>query len=151
MSKTAVHYWQKKVKSMARPVKPRRICAGPKRAQFAPKNPCGWVQLALEELETLRLIDQLGMTQADCARQMQVARTTVQLIYDNARRKVATALAEGKGLRIEGGRYVVCGQGEHCCGQNCRRTGCGRQAACCCCGQNQTQKGAQNYEDCSDL
>ena len=47
------------------------------------------VQMTVDEYECIRLVDFEGMTQAECAAQMQVARTTVQMIYEAARYKSA--------------------------------------------------------------
>lgn len=43
----------------------------------------------MEEYEALRLMDYLGLNQEEAAAQMGVARTTVQRIYAQARRKLA--------------------------------------------------------------
>lgn len=53
---------------------------------------------------------------------MQVARTTVQMIYNSARKKLAAALVDGLPLRIEGGSYQLCDGKEEACGcGGCRR------------------------------
>ncbi len=65
------------------------------------------VVLTLDEFETVRLLDREGMTQEECAARMGVARTTVTAIYENARRKIAEALVDGKELRIRGGSYAL--------------------------------------------
>lgn len=111
---------------MARPIKARRICAMPQHLSFAPcgKKTSKSVTLAIEEYETLRLIDLQGFTQEDCASQMNVSRTTVQAIYDCARNKVADALVNGKKIVISGGNYNLCSKSAVCCGKDCRKQTC---------------------------
>ena len=70
---------------------------------------------AVEEYEALRLMDYLGLNQKEAAAQMGVARTTVQRIYAQARRKLAVFLVEGRPLQIGGGSYALCPQ-ESCRG-----------------------------------
>ena len=76
---------------MARPYKARRICSVPTIDTFGPLNQemDSAVELTLEEYETIRLIDWLDCTQEECADQMGVARTTVQAVYNSARKKLA--------------------------------------------------------------
>lgn len=108
---------------MPRPCKRRRICARPGCGAFAPRGGSGGVVvMTLDEYETIRLIDLEGLTQEECARQMDVARTTVQAIYTAAREKLAMCLVHARELRIEGGEYRLCdGQNQHCR----RKAGCG--------------------------
>lgn len=73
------------------------------------------IRLAVDEYETIRLIDLEQWTQEECAAQMEISRTTVQGIYDSARRKLADALVNGKRLRITGGEYILCSH----CGRQC--------------------------------
>ena len=82
---------------MPRPKKCRRICALPRCSSFGPLEGAadGRVEMAVEEYEAIRLIDLLGCTQEECAAQMGVARSTVQQVYDTARRRLAQALVEG--------------------------------------------------------
>ena len=104
---------------MPRPKKCRRICALPRCSSFGPLEGAadGRVEMAVEEYEAIRLIDLLGCTQEECAAQMGVARSTVQQVYDTARRRLAQALVERKALAVEGGHYRLCDGGE------CRRRG----------------------------
>ncbi|MEG1848826.1 MAG: DUF134 domain-containing protein [Lachnospiraceae bacterium] len=111
---------------MARPIKHRRICEMPQTKEFMPCNGVAkdTVELAIEEYETIRLIDYLGLTQEDCAIQMKVARTTVQSIYEIARKKVADVMVNGKRMLIQGGNYDICINASKCCGKDCNEHTC---------------------------
>ena len=108
---------------MSRPRKCRRVCSLPKVNEFRPAGSCeDWVNLTVDEYETVRLIDREGFSQKECAGYMLIARTTVQQIYNSARKKLAAALVEGKGIRIEGGDYILCSGEEKQCGcGGCRK------------------------------
>ena len=111
---------------MPRPSKCRRVCHFPQTLEFIPRqegesrDP---VILTVDEYEAIRLMDREGLSQEQCGVFMQVARTTVQRVYESARRKLAAALVEGRPLRIEGGEFRLCDgrSGE----QDCR--GCFKQ------------------------
>ena len=112
---------------MPRPCKRRRICAMPECGRFGPKGGRNAgrqaVEMTLDEFETIRHIDLEEMTQEECAARMNVARTTVQAIYNSARYKLAECLVNERELCISGGDYVLCdGNAEKCgCGRFCRR------------------------------
>ena len=79
--------------------------------------------MTVDEYEAVRLIDYEGMTQQMCSEQLGVSRSTVQAIYENARRKIAASLVESRQLFIEGGEYRLAehrGQGRGC-GRGCRQ------------------------------
>ena len=102
---------------MPRSAKCRRVCQMPVCRRFSPEEIAGeeTVVLTVEEYETLRLMDYLGLNQEEAALQMDVARTTVQRIYAQARQKLAVFLVEGRPLQIGGGSYALCPQ-ESCRG-----------------------------------
>ena len=62
--------------------------------------------LKIEELEAMRLIDVLGLSQKESAEKMNVSRQTFQKIIDSAHNKVALALVGGASIRISGGSFV---------------------------------------------
>ncbi len=102
---------------MARPRKCRRICTEPEYVLFMPDGigKPETVTLTLDEYEVIRLVDHQKLTHEQCARQMEVSRTTVTEIYERARFKIADCLVNGKRLAIEGGDYRVCdGSGQPC-------------------------------------
>ncbi len=108
---------------MPRPTKCRRVCRFPATSEFIPVEGPGSersVILSVDEYETIRLIDKEGLSQEECSRQMGIARTTVQKIYETARKKLAEMLVEGLPLKIRGGQYVVCeGEGAPCSSRTC--------------------------------
>ncbi len=65
------------------------------------------IVMSVEEYECIRLIDYEGMTQQECADVLNVGRTTVQRLYDIARKKIATYLVEGAMLNVAGGNYQI--------------------------------------------
>ncbi len=103
---------------MPRPRKCRKVCCLPKTTEFAPVGGCGAdvITLTVDEYETIRLIDKEGFSQEDCGIYMQIARTTVQQIYNSARYKLSCALVDGKTIRIHGGEYRLCDGNERSCG-----------------------------------
>ena len=67
---------------MARPRKSRRLCEFPRVLGFRPYgDSLGSVELSFDEYEAFRLIDDLKLSQEECAKQMKVARSTVAAIY----------------------------------------------------------------------
>lgn len=112
---------------MPRPMKRRKVCSLPESNKFGPlDSPLDdqeYVNMTVDEYETIRLIDLEGFNQEECAKQMNIARTTVQGIYIEARRKLAESLVNGKALIIEGGEYRLCEDIGNGCGRGCRRKG----------------------------
>ncbi len=94
---------------MPRPQRCRKICTYPEYWSFIPEGEEteDTIFLSLDEYEAIRLIDYEGMTHEECSVNMEVARTTVTGIYENARKKLAKVIVEGKQLLISGGRYEL--------------------------------------------
>ena len=69
-------------------------------------------RILADEYETIRLIDKKGFSQEECSRFMNVARTTIQNVYNSARKKLAEALVNGQALYISGGDYTICSKRE---------------------------------------
>ncbi|MCI8856060.1 MAG: DUF134 domain-containing protein [Clostridiaceae bacterium] len=101
---------------MPRPKKCRRVCDLPENRVFAPlgNHRNRIISLSIDEYETIRLIDKKGFSQEQCGEQMDISRTTVQLLYASARKKLADALVDGAMLQIEGGDYRLCNGEAHC-------------------------------------
>ncbi len=75
--------------------------------------------MTMDEYEVIRLRDLEGLNQEACARQMGVARSTVQAIYASARAKLAACLVYGRELHISGGEYELCRETKNCPGRCC--------------------------------
>ncbi len=109
---------------MARPHKYRRICEEPNYNTFVPSGICctSKVILTVEEYETIRLIDLEKWNHEQCAKQMQISRTTVTETYEIARQKIADCIVNGKTLLISGGHYQLCdGSANRYCRKNCEK------------------------------
>lgn len=127
-------------RTMPRPKKCRRVCDYPPFPVFLPAESgqeteygCAEagteaVYMTVDEYETIRLIDGEELSQEQCGEQMQISRTAVQLVYASARKKLASALVEGRPLKIGGGSYQLC-CGEETCGrrQDCYKYALGQQ------------------------
>lgn len=91
---------------MARPMKCRRVaCNVPVRyfkPQGIPMYALEEVELALDEVEAMRLTDIEDLYQAEAAERMGISRQTLGNIIARAHKKVALAIMEGKALRISG-------------------------------------------------
>ena len=125
---------------MGRPLKKRQICALPASTHFVPRSneDAPPVKISLEEYESIRLLDYLGMKPEEAARQMGVARTTVQALYFTARKRIAGCLVESRPLVIEGGHFELCGK----CQDSCELTRFSLQK-----GSRSTMKIAVTYEN----
>lgn len=122
---------------MPRPKKWRRVCCLPIRTEFVPVgepfHSDAAVVMTVDEYEAIRLIDHEGFNQEECARYMNIARTTAQQIYNDARKKLSVSLVEGKPLVISGGEYRLCEGNE----PYCRCGGCHRHRR----GRTETMEG----------
>lgn len=61
------------------------------------------VVLTRDECEALRLADMLGLYHEEAAQRMEISRQTFGRIIESARRKLVTAIVEGKAFQISGG------------------------------------------------
>ena len=90
---------------MPRPKTCRRICCDIGSRFFKPRGiplcDLKITNLGIDELESLRLSDQLGLSQMVAAKKMNISQPTFNRIISSARRKVADCLVEGKAIKIE--------------------------------------------------
>lgn len=109
---------------MPRPPRCRRICSAPRVERFCPCDVAesAPILLTLDEYEVIRLVDLKQQTHEQCAAQMDISRSTVQEIYENARRKLAACLVYGKPLHITGGNVRIC-SGQEQRSESCDRAG----------------------------
>jgi len=63
--------------------------------------------LSIEELESVRLVDQVGMEQEQAANKMGISRRVFWDDLQSARRKIADALVNGKAIEIKGGHFML--------------------------------------------
>ena len=94
---------------MVRPRKCRRVSINPAirfyKPQGVPVRQLTVIVLKDEELEALSLADEKGLEHEAAAASMNVSRPTFSRILAQARKSVATALAQGAALKIGGGDF----------------------------------------------
>lgn len=111
----------------------------PSARRFIPDVADGYriVSLHFEEYESVRLCDYEQLTQQEASECMGVSRPTFTRIYASARTKIATALADGCAIQIDGGTAYIDGIWYECsCGlrfNNIRPSVCG-EVRCPVCG-----------------
>lgn len=95
---------------MSRPQKVRCICSLPEVTGVMPQGYISGdtINLTYDEYEVIRLLDHVQLTQEQCAVRMNISRPTVTRIYNEARRKLADMLVNGKEITIGGGDITVC-------------------------------------------
>ena len=104
---------------MARPKNKKHVCCQHEGVSFGLRNTeyNEVLPLAVDAYETIRLIDYQGLTQQEAADEMKVARTTVQSLYQNARKTLAKSLFEGTLVTVKNAEHIVVGD-SHCCQKN---------------------------------
>nr|MCR5456112.1 DUF134 domain-containing protein [Bacteroidales bacterium] len=85
----------------------RQIFCTPLVAGFKPYGRCNLskdcVELLFDEYESIRLLDYEVCQQCEAADIMKISRPTLTRIYMEARKKMATAIVEGRPIIITGG------------------------------------------------
>lgn len=93
---------------MPRPKRLRKMDRPPVFSGFRPigvkGRPINEIILGLDEYEALKLCDYDSLTQAQAAEIMGVSRPTLTRIYSSCRSKIASAIVEGRGILIQGGK-----------------------------------------------
>ena len=92
---------------MARPKKNRIVQIPPVFAGFRPKSlqfgSADLVIFSIDEYEAIRLVDYVGLTHLEAAKEMSISRPTLTRLIDKARIKLAQFIVDGKIISIEGG------------------------------------------------
>ena len=88
------------------------------------------VLLGHDEVEAIRLKDQLGLPQEEAAKEMHVSQPTFHRLIQSAHKKLADAVVSGKALKIEGGSIAIgedvlppCGHWRDRCGRKGGKVG----------------------------
>ena len=96
---------------MPRPRKFRRISNFPDVTFYKPAGVPLFnlkeVNLLLEEFEALKLKDYNNYNDQEAARKLNVSQPTFNRIYNEAKRKLVSAIVEGAAIKIEGGNFIL--------------------------------------------
>ncbi|HCC69911.1 MAG TPA: DNA-binding protein [Bacteroidales bacterium] len=92
---------------MSRPKSNRVVYEPPIHTEFKPvgnkSQSLEVIDLTLDEFEALRLADQMAMSHAEAADEMEISRSTFTRLIERARKKLADFIIQGKLLCINGG------------------------------------------------
>lgn len=95
------------MKPLGRPKKIRTVNKKPQISQFSPRGKTGRpneIQITLDQFEAIRLADYQGYKQKEAAKHMAISRQTFGRVLKEARKRLATGLADGKIIKIAGGQ-----------------------------------------------
>lgn len=93
--------------TMPRPKNERIVHEPPMFTEFKPVGVYGrdleFISLTIDEYEAFRLADDMGLSHEEAAAEMEISRSTFTRLIEDARKKIAQLIVEGKRLVIEGG------------------------------------------------
>jgi len=96
---------------MPRPRRLRRIFFQPEISFFTPSGinirDIIDIVITFDELEAIRLVDYEELAQEEAAKKMKISQPTLSRILNDARKKIASALVNGKAIRIQGGNFKM--------------------------------------------
>jgi len=98
-----------KSRIVGRPRKKKLVQQEPVIEHFSPRGRPGRpdeIVVSVEEYETIRLADYLGMDQKGAAKMMDISQQSFSRIVRTARKKVSDAIVNAKIIRIEGGDFI---------------------------------------------
>ena len=93
-----------------RPKKIRKVRKDPDTKQFSPRGHRGrpgYNDLKVEEFEAIRLIDHMGLKQAEAAGSMGISQQTFSRVLRNARKSIGEALVLGRIIKVSGGVFKI--------------------------------------------
>jgi predicted DNA-binding protein (UPF0251 family) len=95
---------------IGRPIKVRKVRKDPDTRQFSPRGRRGrpgYNELKIEEVEAIRLIDHMGLKQAEAAASMGISQQTFSRILRKARKSLGEALVLGHIIKVNGGVFKI--------------------------------------------
>jgi len=107
------------------------------------------VRLTIDEGESIKLADLLGLSHEEAGHRMGVSRATFGRIIQKARKTIADALINGKAINIEGGNYKIIMEARIFTCRKCDKKwkelqGTGRPKSCPKCNHNDIHRTAEN-------
>ena len=95
---------------IGRPIKSRIVHNYPNTKQFSPRGRRGrpgYNEIKVEEVEAIRLIDHMGLKQAEAAGSMGISQQTFSRVLRKARKSLGEALILGRIIKVNGGVFKI--------------------------------------------